>query len=497
MTVENKTVSPFVNNIMWKMIDLISRKVFGFVISILLARLLLPEAYGTIALTIVFIAFTNIFILNGFNVALIRKEKIEPIDYSTVMVMSLVFVAFINIIVYFSAPAIAVFYESEDLCPVLRVMVFGLFFSAVSAVVSAKATRELKFKQMAIPSFCSNALGGIVAVVMAYMGFGVWALVFQTIIASLVLMIWYIVIFHFPLSLRFSTSVVKELYRFTLGVIGTSFLEFVGNHACSLVVGKTYGSKGLGYYDRSIVFPEMISANLSGAISNVLLPTLSQHQDDLNVVKEKTRKTMSFTMFIILPVMFGLIGCSSVFVPVLLTERWMPIIPMLCLFCVLYAILPIRTIEYSVLFALGKSKYSAQSEFLRAVLMVIGVLFVALICRAALVWVVFANTFVSLIVSIYIHCFVRKIINYSFTELLKDILPTLLISLFMTVVVAFVGSQFEATWLLLLTQVIIGFVLFVVPSFLFKTKNAQYMTGILHQYVSKYKKGNEENINHI
>lgn len=488
MALECKTASPFVNNIMWKMIDLISRKVFGFAISILLARLLMPEDYGVIALTIVFIAFTNVFILNGFNVALIRKEKVEPIDYSTVMTMSICFVAIVNIIIVFSAPAIADFYASNELCPVLRAMVFGLFFCAISAVVSAKATRELKFKQMAIPSFCSNALGGIVAVIMAYMGCGVWALVAQHLFASFVGMIWYIILFRFPLSLKFSIKVVRELYKFTLGVIGTSLLEFIGNHVCSLVVGKTYKSKGLGYYDRAGTIPEMISANLSGAISNVLLPTLSQHQNDMDGVKKRTRKTISFTMFIILPVMFILIGCSEVLIPVLLTEKWNPIIPLFCVCCTLYAIAPIRTIEYSVLYSLGKSKQSAKAEALRAALMIIGVLIIALIIKAPLFWVIFLNMLVCLIVSLYIHYSVRNLINYSYVELLDDIYFSLLTSMLVMFLLYIIGNLFKASVLLLIIQLSIGFICYGVISYLLNNNNVQVLKEHVLSYMSKLKK---------
>lgn len=482
----NDSSGTFANNIMWKMIDLISRKVFGFAISILLARLLMPEDYGIIALTIVFIAFTNVFILNGFNIALIRKENVESIDYSTVLTMSIGFVAFVNLIIFFSAPAIADFYKSKELCPVLRAMVLGLFFSAISAVVSAKATRELKFKKMAIPSFCSNALGGIVAVIMAYMGLGVWALVFQNLVASFVGMIWYIIIFDFPLSLKFSRGGVKELYRFTLGVIGTSLLEFLGNHVCSLIIGKTYNSKGLGHYDRSIVFPEMISANISGAISNVLLPTLAKNQNNIETVKQKTRKTLSLAMYIIIPVMFVMIGSSLVLVPVVLTEKWIPIIPLLCICCLFYAISPIRTIEYSVLFALGKSRYSSQSEAVRALLMIVGVIFVSIILDAPLIMVVMVNFIVCVIVTLYIHSYVRKLIGYSYKELIEDLLPTIFMSTIMLILVFVIGQLFKPSLMVLISQMLIGIVSIILLSWACRNRNFIYLKNLFKSYIPNF-----------
>lgn len=457
------------------MIDLISRKVFGFAISILLARLLLPESYGVIALTIVFIAFTNIFILNGFNISLIRKENVKAVDYSTVMTMSLAFVTVINVIVFFCAPYVAQFYGISELCPVLRAMMFGLYFSAISAVVSAKATRELKFKQMAIPSFSSNALGGVVAVLIAYMGGGVWALVAQHVFSSFVLMVWMMILFKFPMSLNYSMEVVRGHFKFSIGVIGTSFLEFIGNHTNCLVVGKVYQSKGLGYYDRAGVMPEMISTNLAGAVSNVLLPTLAKHQNDKEYVKTLTRKTISLSFFIIIPIMFGLIGSAKVFVPVMMTEKWAPMIPLLILSCLFYAISPLRIIEYGLLYSIGRSDCAVKVEMLRTVLVVLGVFIVALILKMSLFCVVFANLIICCIVSLFIHQYVKSIIGYTYKELIIDVLPSFVISIVLMIILLFISSFLKTTWVTLLIQVIIGTGFYLLSALITKNKNLLYL----------------------
>ena len=469
------------------MIDLVSRKVFGFVISIVLARLLVPEAYGVIALTTVFIAFTNIFILNGFNISLIRKETVESIDYSTVMVLSLSFVTLINVIIFFSAPYIASFYEVPELSSVLRVMVFGLYFSAISAIVSAKATRELKFKQMAIPSFISNALGGLIAVLIAYLGGGVWALVAQHIFASLILMIWMIILFKFPLSFDFSWSVFRSHLAFSMGVIGTSFLEFLGNHVSSLFVGKVYKTNGLGLYDRANVMPEMISINLAGAISNVLLPTLAMHQGELGYTKGMARKTISMSFFIILPIMFGLIGCASIFVPVLLTEKWIPMIPLLYITCIFYAVAPIRTIEYGLLYALGRSDLAVKVESLRAVLSISGVVLVSIVAKLDIVYVAVANLLICFFVSFFVHLWVKKLIGYKFKELFVDVLPTLSSSLIMMLVLMGISTILETSWISLLCLIVGGGLLYLLLSFAFKNKNLVF----LREYVKNLRPGSQ------
>lgn len=200
------TSNQFANNAMWKFADMISNKLILLVITILLARLITPEAYGIVALTTVFIAFSDIFIQNGFNIALIRKETVDEIDYSTVTTMSLVFTIFMYLIIFVTAPYAASFYKSPDLCLVLRIITILLFFKSIVSVIRAKGTRELQFKKIVISAFISNVSAGVIAVVLAYLGWGIWALVAQQLLAGFLDMIIMILIFRWHLSLKISFS---------------------------------------------------------------------------------------------------------------------------------------------------------------------------------------------------------------------------------------------------------------------------------------------------
>ena len=479
------TSNQFANNAMWKFADMISNKLILLVITILLARLITPEAYGVVALTMVFIGFSDIFILNGFNIALIRKETVDEIDYSTVTTMSLVFTVFMYLIIFVTAPYAASFYKSPDLCLVLRIITILLFFRSIVSVIRAKGTRELQFKRMVISAFISNVSAGVIALVLAYLGWGIWALVAQQLLAGFLDMIILMHIFRWHLSLKISFSVVKGMLKFTVGVLGTSFLDFLGNNVSSLIIGKSYSTKDLGYYNRANILPETIGLNAYNSINSVLLPTLASLQNDRDAMKRVTRKVMSLTEYIILPMMFGLIGVANVLIPVLLTDKWVSSIPLMYFCCISFAINPIRAIGYNVFYARGDSRLSVNIEILRATLMIVGILIVILVFQEALIYVLLSNALISLVVAVATHYRVKSCIGYSFRELYSDVFPSLVMSLIMMSIVLLVGNLQMNKVLLLIIQVLIGGTIYMGMSLVLKNKNFVILKDYIVLYVRK------------
>lgn len=470
---------------MWKFADMISNKLILLAITILLARLIAPEAYGIVALTTVFIAFSDIFIQNGFNIALIRKETVDEIDYSTVTTMSLVFTVFMYLIIFVTAPYAASFYKSPDLCLVLRVITILLFFRSIVSVIRAKGTRELRFKRMVVSAFVSNVFAGIIAVVLAYLGWGIWALVVQQLLACFFDMVVMMIIFRWHLSLKFSFSVARGMFKFTVGVLGTSFLDFMGNNVYSLIIGKSYSTKDLGYYNRANMLPEAIGLNAYSSINSVLLPTLAILQNDKEEMKRVTRKVMSLTEYIILPMMFGLIGIADVLIPILLTDKWAPSIPMMYFCCISFAVNPIRAIGYNVFYAKGNSRSSVKIEVLRATLMIVGILTVVLLFQTVLIYVLLSNAIISLIIAGATHCKMKSCLNYSFRELYTDIFPSLAMSLVMMLLILLLGNLQINRALLLIIQILIGGVIYVGMSLLTKNKNFIILKDYIMFYVKR------------
>lgn len=483
---EKVTKNQFANNALWKFLEVICRKLIALVISTILARILLPEAYGVVALTMVFITFSNIFILNGFNVALITKEKATELDYSTVTVLSLTFSLVLYAIFFTAAPFLADFYKTPELKLVLRAITLLLFFQPVPTVIRAKGTRELKFKEMSFVSLIGNVLASIVGVFMAYKGCGVWSLVAQQVLANLLDMVLMLIVFKWRISLKFSLTVSKQMIKFTFGVLGASFLDFIGNNVNGLVIGKAYTTTDLGYYNRGNLYPETISLNTYNSINSVLLPTLVSRQNDTEDMKRVVRKVVSLTEYIILPLMFGLIAVSDRFVSVLLTEKWNPCIGIMICACLYYAINPVRAIGYSVFYAKGESKRSVKIESFRSIFMITNLIVTILLLKKSIFVLAGTNVVISLLVAIATQYQVRQCIEYKFKELLIDISPSLLMSCAIIIGVRVVCLLNLTDIAILILQMLVGVSVYVLLSIVTKNKDFLFMLGYLKQKLPKH-----------
>lgn len=471
----------FASNAIWKFLELFSTKLVALVISTIIARLLSPNAYGIIALTTVFITFSDIFITNGFNVALIRKDEVSEIDYSTVMLMSLSFSAILYIILYFSAPYLAKFYNTPEFKEVLRILTLIIFLKSVSTVIKAKATRQLQIKKMSIVSVIASTCASIIGVVFAYNGFGVWALVAQQVLTNLFDVIGLSFAFRWRYSFRFSLTSAKQMTRFTIGVLGTSFLDFLGNNVNSLVIGKAYNSTDLGFYNRGNMYPETISLNTYNAINSVLLPTLASRQDDNRGMRTVVKKVVSLTTYIIFPMMFGLIAVSDNFVSVLLTDKWMPCVPILICACLYYSINPIRAIGYNVFYAKGESDKCVKIEVFRSLLMIANLFITILWLKQSIYVLTSINVLISLMVSIITQIMVSNSIGYSGYDLLSDIASPIFMSSVMVLVVRCMTFLPIDNFGILISQISVGFGTYIGLSII--TKNSSYL--FLFGYVKK------------
>lgn len=476
---EKVTQNQFATNAIWKFIEVICRKLISLVIATILARLLMPEAYGVVTLTTVFISFADIFILNGFNIELIRKEKVTDIDYSTVMVLSLLFSLCIYVVLFFSAPYLAIFYDTEELSPVLRSITLLLFFQSVSAVIRTKGTRELRFKEMSFVSLISSVSASIIGVIMAYKGCGVWSLVAQQVLTNLFDMILMIIIFKWRISLKFSSTVAKQKLKFTIGVLGASFLDFLGNNVSNLLIGRVYSSTDLGYYNRGNVYPETISLNTYNSINSVLLPTLASRQNDTYEMKQVVRKVVSLTEYIIMPMMFGLMAVADRFILVILTEKWMPILRLIIYACLIYAINPVRAIGYNVFYAKGESFRSVRIEAFRSIVMVVNLFIVIIFLKKSIYVLAATNVIIAIVITLVTHIQVKECIGYNFRELIEDVMPPLSMSCVVVLVVRLLSYFKFSDIVVLVLQIVFGAVTYVILSIVTKNSNFKFLWGYI------------------
>lgn len=475
----------FANNAIWKFLELIVRKLIGLVISTILARILLPEAYGIVALTTVFITFSDIFILNGFNVALIRKDRVSEEDYSTVMILSLVFTTVLYCLFFFSAPAVASFYKTPELKGVLRTITILLFFQSVATVIRAKGTRELRFREMSIVTVIENVTAGFIGLYMAYKGFGVWALVFQQVSAAFLDMVLLSIVFRWKYRFAFRVGIVRDMLSFTAGVLGSSFMDFLGNNANSLVVGRTYSSTELGYMNRGNMYPEVIGLNTYNAINSVLLPALASRQNDRKAMHDVVRKVVSVTEYIILPLMIGLAGVSRNFIIVFLTKKWLPCLIILNCACINYMIQPIRSIGSNVFYALGESKTIMRVEGFRVLAMLANLITVIVLLRKSIYVLVFGNLVIAFCVLLIMQKFVSRAIGYTYKELFMDVLPTVLLSVPMLAVALMIDRVLPHNVLSLTLQILAGAAVYLIGSWITKNKNFLVIKNTAYERIKK------------
>ncbi len=473
----------FANSAMWKFIELIIRKLVGLVISTILARLLAPEDYGAITITTVFIAFSDIFIMSGFNVALIRKEHVTEDDYSTVMIMSLIFSGFIYIVLFISSPFLATFYKVPELKSVLRVITILLFFQSVAAVMRAKATRELQFKKMSGVTIAENTLAGMIGLLFAFKGYGVWALVAQQLSANILDVLLLTIVFKWHFQWKFRKKTVKEMIAFTTGVVGASITEFISNNANGLVVGKVYNTTELGYINRGNLYPEVIGMNSYGAISGALLPTLASRQGDNEAICRVARKVASMSAYILFPMMLGLAGVSQNFIIVLLTDKWLPCLGIFICYCISYMVIPIRSIGFTVFYATGMSKVIMRIAEVKAGLIFLNLLINIVLYRRSIYVLALVNLIIEIIILILTQWYVRKTIGYTYRELLKDIGRPLLMSLPVLGVAVVIDVFLPHRLVVFVLQVLCGGVVYIIISAVTKDNNFLKLISALKEKI--------------
>ncbi len=441
-------------------------------ISAVLARLLTPDDYGLIALTTVFTNLSEILIDAGFGTALIRKKEVDDNDYACVFAISCAVSLFLYILLFFAAPFVSAYYEKPELTSVLRVMSLVLFIQAFASTRNAFVNRNMQFKLLMKCNTAASVISGAVGVAAAYCGLGVWALVLQRLLQQVIITVLLFVSVKWKPKLRFDSARFKELFGFSAGVIGASLVNYVENCVNSLVVGKHYSVADLGYMDKGNILPEQISLNSFGAMTNVLLPTVSSYQNDIERLKLVIRKVLRYTAYVMLPVMLGMLVVSREAILVLFTEKWLPSVPLMQFICIYYIATPLMLIDVQVFFGLGHSKTRLKTEIYRMFFILAGVVLCCFVFKLEIKYLVMMNAVAASLGTFVTHLEVKKLIGYTLTERLRDSYKSLISALVMCGVVIGVKYLLSSVSLpvivLLLIEVLIGAVTYLVLSVLLK-----------------------------
>jgi teichuronic acid exporter len=456
-----------------------------FIVQIILARLLAPKEFGAIAIVMVFINLAQVFVQSGFNTALIQKKDADKVDFSSIFYLSLGVAGVLYFIIFISAPYIANYYDDPILVPVLRVLSIILFTGAFNSIQNAYISRNLMFKKLFTSSLGAILISGVLGIVTAYKGLGIWALVIQQISnqISITVIMWFTV--KWRPSLAFSLRKVKVLFSYSWKLLVSSLLNVFYLDLRTLIIGKVYTPSVLGYYNRGQQFPKVIVNNIDGSIQSVMLPTLSAYQDNRKKVKAMMRRAIVTSSFFIFPMMIGMAVIAEPLVSLVLTDKWLPSVPFLQIFCLSYAVRPIHTANLQAINALGRSDIFLKLEVLKKI---VGLVTLAITVPLG-VYAIAIGQLVSGILSSIINAYPNKhLLDYSYKEQWVDIVPSLLIAIVMGAIVYCFNFLRLQSWQLLAVQLSIGAITYICLAKLLKIDSFNYLINTVKEFFRESKK---------
>lgn len=463
-------------SVLWSAIERFSVQGIQFLLSIIIARLLLPTDYGLIAMLSIFMAIAQTFIDSGFANALIQKKNRTETDYSTAFFFNIAISVVLYLLLYLSSPAIADFYHQEELNAITRIVGISLIINSFGIVQQAKLTIALNFKRQAIASLTAVIISGIVGVVMAYRGYGAWALVWQSLLNNFlrVALLWFFSKWV-PLFC-FSRESFCTLFSFGSKILLSSLLHTIYTNLYTLIIGKKFSAGELGYYNRAFTLAQFPSTNLTNVIVRAVYPIQCRLQDDDEQLRSMFLKYMRMACYLIFPVMIGFCALAEPVVRLLLTDKWLPAVPLLQILCIAYMWDPIMKINHNMLNVKGRSDYFLYAEVLKKIvaftILFLTIPFGVKIMCAGLILYAFADI-------IIITYYTRKLTGISLLIQIKVLLPVVLLSFSMGGLVYLTTLLMENVWIQVLLGLVVGVSYYVALSFIFDIKEIKTLTSMI------------------
>lgn len=463
------------HGVLWNFIEKILMEGTQFFIGIILARLLLPSDFGLIGMLAIFIAISNVFIDGGFAKALIQKKECTDIDYSTAFVSNIVVSLIIYGVLFVSAPWIASFYHEPVLTILTRVLALNFVLGSFNIVQRARLMSNVDFKSLAKIRVSSVFVGGIVGVIMAYTGFGVWALVGQTISATLLQIIVFPFFSKWKPSLRFSMESFRNLFGFGSKLMLTGVYGVIVNNISTICIGRAYRSSQLGFYTRASQFSQLISFTVNDVLGNVTFPVLSHLQDDKDHMVSVYRKVLYLTAMTIFPIMILCTLLAKPIVLILLTEKWLPCVVLMQWLFLARMFTPLSSVNMNILNAVGRSDLFMKLDFSKAPLILLTLVITIPISVEAICIGSFVNSFICFFINAYLP---GRMFGYGAWQQIKDWKYILFSLLIMTILVYTFIYFVENMWLQLFVGGIIGICAYVACCYFFGVINDEMLQMI-------------------
>lgn len=471
-----------VGNFLWRFGERCGAQFVTFIVSIILARILAPEDYGQIALITVFTTIMQVFVDSGLGTALIQKKEADDLDFSSVFYFNFAVCLILYAVMFVAAPFIAEFYNNSSLTSIIRVTSLTIVISGVKGIQQSYVSRNLLFKRFFYATLGGTIFSAFLGIGLAYTGFGVWAIVAQQLSNTTIdtLILWLTVKWR-PKKM-FSWERLKGLLSFGWKLLVSALLDTVYNNIRSLIIGKMYSSADLAYYEQGQKFPHVIVANINSSIDSVLLPAMSSVQDDSLHIKAMTRRAIKTSTYIMAPLMMGLVFCAEPIVRLVLTDKWLPCVPFLRIFCITYMFYPIHTANLNAIKAMGRSDLFLKLEIAKKIVGMTLLLSTMWFGVMAMAYSLLVSSVLSQIINSWPN---RKLLSYGYLEQLKDILPGIVLAVFMGCCVNLVGMLHLSNAVTLLIQITMGAVIYIGASATLHLESYEYLMGMIRPVLNK------------
>ena len=485
-SLKKKTLGGFI----WRLAERTGAQGVSFVVSIILARLLAPEVYGLIALVTVFTNILQVFVDSGFGNALIQKKDADDLDFSSVFYFNMVMCSCLYVAMFFAAPFIAKFYDKPELTALVRVISLTLIVAGIKGIQQAYVSKNMLFKRFFFATLGGTIFSAFLGVFLAYKGAGAWALVVQQLSnATIDTIILWITVKWRPKPM-FSFKRLKGLFSYGWKLLLSNLLDTGYSSLRSLIIGKVYTSSDLAFYNKANMFPHVIIMNVNASIDSVLLPSMSKVQDSKEAVKSMTRRAMKISTYVMAPFLMGLAACGKAFITILITEKWLPSYPYMVIFCITYMFWPVHTANLNAIKAMGRSDLFLKLEIIKKVVGIIAILITFKISVMAMAYSLLVTSVLCQIINSWPN---KKLLNYSYLEQLKDILPGIGLAGFMGICVYCVNFLNLNNWITLIIQIPLGALIYIGISALLKLESFTYCLNMVKPILDKvFKKRNCE-----
>ena len=473
-----------ITNFIWRLLERGGTYVVNFVVSVVLARLIAPSLYGSIALVTAITSILQVFVDSGMANSLIQKKDTDDLDYSSVFYFNLVFCLVLYLGLFFAAPLIGRIYHDMSLIPVVRVLGLTIVVSGVKNVQQAYVAKTMQFRRFFFATLGGTLFSAVVGITLAYLGYGVWALVFQQLLNVTVntAILWLTV--GWKPKRMFSWQRLGGLISYGWKLLISQLLDTAYLKLYQFIIGLRYSTADLAYYNRADQFPNLIMENVNASLDSVLLPVLSSEQDDRTRVREMTRRAIRVSTYVLMPLMAGLAVCAEPLVRLLLTEKWLPSVPYMQLFCLYYAFWPLHTANLNAIKATGHSGIFLYLEIIKKVLETAVLLVTMRYGVMAIMLGLLFNGFASVAINAWPN---KKLLDYSIPQQLKDTFPALSLSLLMGAAILPVTWTGLPDLVKLLIMVPAGVAVYVGASALFKLDSFRYIWEIVWKLLHRGK----------